>query len=112
VGEEGTILHTVDGGGVWRRQESGVRDTLTDVDFLDAERGWVVGFEREHGTAVVLWTADSGESWNEQARVAAEEMRSFHALDERHAWAVGQQQRRGPDDGPQKLLRYEPVESD
>jgi len=107
VGHNGTILHTVDGGKTWERQDSGVRDTLTDVGFLDGSRGWVVGFERVNGTAVVLRTADGGETWSEQARIGSEEMRSIHVLDERHAWAVGEQQRRGPDDGSQGLLRYE-----
>ena len=83
-----------------------------DVDFLDEKRGWVVGFERDSGTAVVLRTSDGGETWSEQARVGSEEMRSIHVLDERHAWAVGEQQRRGPDDGSQKLLRYEVVEAE
>ncbi len=107
VGDNGTILHTTDGGNGWEHQNSGVRDTLTDVDFLDGMRGWVVGFERDNGTAVVLWTSDAGETWSEQARVGSEAMLSIHVLDERHAWAVGEQQRRGPDDGSQKLLRYE-----
>ncbi len=112
VGDNGTILHTADGGKGWERQNSGVRDTLMDVDFLDENRGWVVGFERDIGTAVVLWTADGGETWSEQARVGSEEMRSIHVLDERHAWAVGEQQRRGPDDGSQQLLRYEVAEDE
>jgi photosystem II stability/assembly factor-like uncharacterized protein len=112
VGARGTILHTTDGGKSWQRQSSGVRDTLTDVDFSDENRGWVVGFERDNGTAVVLRTSDGGESWTEQARVGSEEMRSIYVLDERHAWAVGQQQRRGRNDGTQKLLRYEVVETE
>jgi len=112
VGDNGTILRTVAGGKSWKRQDSGVRDTLMDVDFLDEKRGWVVGFERENGTAVVLWTSDGGKTWSEQARVGSEEMRSIYVLDERHAWAVGEQQRRGPDDGSQKLLRYEAAEAE
>jgi photosystem II stability/assembly factor-like uncharacterized protein len=112
VGAAGTILHTTDGGKGWELQHSGVRDTLMDVDFLDESRGWVVGFERSNGTAVVLWTTDGGKTWSEQARVASEAMLSIFVLDERHAWAVGEQQRRGPDDGSQKLLRYEVVEAE
>lgn len=107
VGADGTILHTADAGRTWDRQDSGVRDVLMDVEFLDAHRGWVVGFERANGTAVILWTEDGGATWAEQARVPSEEMRSIFVLDERHAWAVGRQQRRGPDDGSQKVLRYE-----
>ncbi len=71
-----------------------------------------MGFERVTGTAVVLHTADGGKTWSEQTRIGSEEMRSIHVLDERRAWAVGQQQRRGPDDGSQKLLRYEAVEAE
>jgi photosystem II stability/assembly factor-like uncharacterized protein len=107
VGERGTIMHTADGGDTWRPQVSGVVDILMDVDFLDASRGWVVGFERQTGTSSVLQTTDGGNTWTEQARVPSEATRALFVLDERHAWAVGSQQRRGSDDGSQKLLRYE-----
>jgi len=112
VGDRGTILHTADGGKTWNRQASGVGDTLMDVDFIDASTGWAVGFERAGGSAAVLHTTDGGTTWIEQRRVASEAMRAVFVLDERHAWAVGEQQRRGADDGSQKLLRYEVVESE
>ncbi len=112
VGEGGTILHTADGGKSWERQNSSVLDTLMDVAFIDRKRGWVVGFERTGGTAVVLWTTDGGTAWSTQARVGSEEIRSIFVLDERHAWAVGRQQRRGPDDRSQQLLRYEVASAD
>jgi photosystem II stability/assembly factor-like uncharacterized protein len=107
VGEHGTILHTADGGKNWKRQTSGVRDILMDVDFVDASQGWAVGFDPTSGSATVLWTTDGGTTWTEQARVGSESMRALFVLDERHAWAVGHQQRRTPEDGSQKLLRYE-----
>ena len=85
----------VDGGG----PESAAHDAAALLSDLEAR----------DGTAVVLWTSDGGKSWSEQARVGSESMFSIHVLDDRHAWAVGAQQRRGPDDGSQKLLRYEVV---
>jgi len=106
VGEAGTILHTSDAGRSWKRQDSGVTDTLMDVDFFDESHGWAVGFDRETGSAVVLWTESGGTTWTEQERIATEEMRALFVLDEHHAWAVGEQQRRTADDGTQKLLRY------
>jgi photosystem II stability/assembly factor-like uncharacterized protein len=112
VGEQGTILATRDGGETWRRQSSGVQDILMDVDFVDDSRGWVVGFDRPSGSAVVLRTRDGGATWEEQARVETESMQAVFALDAEHAWAVGAQQRRTPDDGTQKLLRYEASESE
>jgi photosystem II stability/assembly factor-like uncharacterized protein len=106
VGEHGTILHTADGGATWQLQASGVADTLMDVDFIDVQAGWAVGFERHDGTSVILHTTDGGASWTEQQRVSTEAARALFVLDADHAWVVGEQQRRGPNDGSQKLLRF------
>lgn len=103
VGEGGTILHTADGGRSWSAQSSGTAALLTGVDFVDASRGWAVGFERQEGTSIVLHTADGGARWRPQLEVEGEELWALFFTDDRHGWAVGQRVR----PASQKLLRYE-----
>lgn len=57
VGQRGNILLSDDGSD-WRQVAVPVDATLTRVRFLDAQRGWAVGYD---GT--VLATADGGRSW-------------------------------------------------
>lgn len=58
VGEEGTILATVDGGERWTAQMSGTTEALYSVCFVDDQRGWAGG---SGGT--VLSTVDGGATW-------------------------------------------------
>jgi photosystem II stability/assembly factor-like uncharacterized protein len=131
VGSEGTILHTTDGGATWGRVETGipgarsehvpeiierragVRDTidtgqhtpglfLTGVRFVDANRGWVVGYFGYEGRSIVLRTEDAGATWGVEGDVQGEELRALFVLDPDHAWTVGDRNR----PGPQMLLRY------
>lgn len=57
VGQRGNILLSDDGSS-WQQVAVPVDATLTRVRFLDAQRGWAVGYD---GT--VLATADGGRSW-------------------------------------------------
>lgn len=43
VGDNGTILHTSDGGQSWIYQESGTSDNLQSVYFVDQNYGWICG---------------------------------------------------------------------
>src|SRR6266852_4001877 len=45
VGDEGVILHTLNGGQTWQRQATGLRSSLRSVNFLTPDVGWVVGRE-------------------------------------------------------------------
>lgn len=60
-GRWGTVLHTVDGGKTWSRQETGTEYTLSSISFVDKQKGWAVGDE---GT--VIHTADGGKTWKKQ----------------------------------------------
>lgn len=62
MGEDGTILHTEDGGRTWKEQVSGTKENLNSIAFVDLERGWAVG---RYGT--ILHTEDGGETWRRQA---------------------------------------------
>lgn len=67
VGDEGLILHTIDGGDTWEPQTSGTKASLRGVTFLDESIGWAVGREeRPYGggsVGVVLFTRDGGIKW-------------------------------------------------
>lgn len=70
VGDEGVILHTLNGGKTWHRQPTGLRSSLRSVHFLSPDVGWVVGREElPYGmgsVGVVLFTSDGGLEWKRQ----------------------------------------------
>src|SRR5262249_9741172 len=74
VGDEGMILHTIDGGATWQRQRAPLRSaqrvSLRSVHFLSQFVGWVVGREElPHGmgsVGVILFTSDGGLEWKQQ----------------------------------------------
>lgn len=61
VGEMGILLLSDDNGATWRQVKVPTSVTLTNVRFVSASVGWVVG----HG-AVILHTRDGGETWVRQ----------------------------------------------
>lgn len=60
-GRWGSILHTVDGGLTWVRQNTGTDYTLSRIFFVDAQNGWAVG---EEGT--IIHTTNGGRTWERQ----------------------------------------------
>jgi photosystem II stability/assembly factor-like uncharacterized protein len=131
VGENGTILHTADGGHTWARQSNGIPapkprplhivrrqngvDTFdlegpppglcfSAVRFLDAQRGWAVGYFPVEGRSLVLHTDDGGATWAEEAEAPGEELRAIFLLRDGRAWAIGDRARLGA----QTLLRRSP----
>jgi photosystem II stability/assembly factor-like uncharacterized protein len=80
VGDDGVILHTIDGGQSWERQASGVRASLRGMYFIDSFVGFVVGRENlpfEGSAGVILFTNDGGVQWK---RVALPDMPGLHAV--------------------------------
>lgn len=59
VGEEGAIIHSIDGGDTWQEQSSGTNIDLKDVVFTDQNTGWVVGEE-----GLILHTTNGGSNWS------------------------------------------------
>ena len=60
VGNGGTVLHTLDGGGNWTRLASvGSGEGLRDVYFAGRDAGWVVGTNGQ-----ILATSDRGATWS------------------------------------------------
>src|SRR3569623_1138426 len=57
---------------------------LTDVMFVDAQRGWAVG---DRG---VIWhTSDGGKRWQMQSSGVACRLESIHFIDSENGWAAG-----------------------
>lgn len=67
VGDDGLILHTVDGWETWETQRTRLRVSLRSVHFVDSFVGYAVGMEvlpYGRGTGgVVLATEDGGATW-------------------------------------------------
>src|SRR6516165_7196478 len=50
AGDDGVVLHTIDGGQTWERQPTGIRASLRSIHFLNPYTGWVAGREElPHG---------------------------------------------------------------
>jgi len=85
VGTKGIIIHTLDGGKSWGKQESGTGKNLFSISFADARNGWVVG---EYGT--ILHTKDGGESWDTQSKGIDKMLNSVWFADAQNGWVVGE----------------------
>ncbi|NQU88035.1 MAG: T9SS type A sorting domain-containing protein [Mariniphaga sp.] len=91
VGENGTIIHTNDGGISWSFQNSGTTLRLRSVVFTDSQTGWIVGGETHPipGDYIILHTSDGGNNWIEQASDSTTYLRSVFFFDSENGWAVG-----------------------
>lgn len=84
VGQDGVILHTVDGGQTWTKVRSPTAKTLVGVTFADTQTGWVVG---NGGT--ILRTVDGGSNWDAQGSGTAEDLNGVAPASPRVAWVAG-----------------------
>ena len=93
VGDEGVVWHTIDGGGTWERQPTGVRASLRSVHFLTPYTGWIVGREelpRGAGSAgVLLFTKDGGLKWRRIGANALPGLNRVHFVSHEIGYAVG-----------------------
>ncbi|MCS6905391.1 MAG: YCF48-related protein, partial [Bacteroidia bacterium] len=85
VGENGTILHTTDGGNTWKELSINIPVTLTTVFFVSEKKGWVAG---QKGT--ILYTNDEGNSWKPQSSNTENFLYSLHFINEQKGWASGE----------------------
>ncbi len=84
VGENGTILHTRNGGITWEAQSSPTH-LLFDVCITSKNSGFVVG---DRGT--ILQTDDGGSKWNAQDSRTAECFGATHFVTKQKGWAVAE----------------------
>ena len=64
--------------------ESKWQATFSDVFFVDAQHGWIVGSQ-----ATILHTTDGGQTWNQQPLPLDVELKKVRFIDPQVGWAVG-----------------------
>lgn len=86
VGNNGTIIHTADGGDSWAHQDSRTTEHLNSVFFFDEFTGWVAG-----NNNLVLFTENGGEQWTERrpSSVSGQQITDIFFSDWKRGWAVG-----------------------
>ncbi len=75
------LLHTTDGGATW---QEATKLSGTDVDFADANNGWLVGL-----SGAIYGTTDGGETWEAQDSGTDVHLSDVAAISANEAWAVG-----------------------
>jgi photosystem II stability/assembly factor-like uncharacterized protein len=83
VGDEGTLLATMDGGKTWQPRAAGTKEHLLSA-FCLGDHAWVGGFD---GT--ILYSPDSGQTWTKQKSGTTMALESIFFLDPDRGWAVG-----------------------
>ena len=97
-GDDGLILHTLDGGKTWERQVSGTRASLRGFFFHDAFVGFCVGRETlPHGSGsagILLYTDDGGTRWQVLSYRDMPGLAGVHFVDGKHGylWGEGSEQ--------------------
>ena len=71
-------------GAGWTRQHTVPSTHLNDVDFVDAQHGWVVGTG-----GVIVATTDGGSTWKSQTSGTTESLQAVDFVDASFGWAVG-----------------------
>ncbi len=93
VGDDGVVWHTVDGGGTWERQPTGVRASLRSVHFLNPYTGWIAGREELPHNAgsvgLLLLTQDGGLKWRRVGTNALPGLERIRFLDPRNGFVAG-----------------------
>ena len=84
VGENGTILHTRNGGVTWEAQSSPTH-LLFDVCIVAQDKGYVVG-----DRGAILQTHDGGTKWQAQDSRTAECFGATHFVSPQKGWAVAE----------------------
>ncbi len=87
VGENGTVLHSRDGGESWYTSiHAGHIEThLNGIFFPDQTYGWITG-----DGGVILFTENSGESWQVQETGTEYHLLDLYFLNNQAGWAAGE----------------------
>ena len=98
VGEEGLVLHTIDGGQTWEKQATATKGTLESVVFTNPYEGWIVGHDDklpQDASGVVLYSKDGGISWK---RILGGEVPALFSaqFEGKNGWVLGKANHRFP----------------
>lgn len=98
VADSGVVFRTTDGGNYWSRHTiAGPEDNLMDIHFINANTGYIVGYNGK-----IFKTSDGGENWIQEPLITDNHLNSVFFISENLGWAVG-------DFGT--ILRYEGTNS-
>ena len=82
----GSVLAiTRDSGTTWQMLEAGTQQELIHIDFVDDERGWIVG-----AGGAILHTEDAGETWQRQESKITETLFHVDFRNSKQGIAVGE----------------------
>ena len=76
---------TRDSGTTWQVLEAGTKQELIHIDFVDDERGWIVG-----AGGAILHTEDAGETWTRQQSGVTETLYHVDFRNSKQGIAVGE----------------------
>lgn len=76
---------TRDSGTTWQMLEAGTQQELIHIDFVDDERGWIVG-----AGGAILHTEDAGETWTRQESGVTETLYHVDFRNSKQGIAVGE----------------------
>ncbi len=90
AGDAGALHRTTDGGKTWKPMLAGVPATITQIQFIDWNTGWLLGEQtrKEDGLVetVILSTTNGGRSWTKKA---LPNIQGIWFTDALKGWAVG-----------------------
>ncbi len=90
VGDEGLVLRTTDGGETWDNINSGFSQNFYSVHFVNADRGWIAGYNNGSPLdGVLLRTTNGGQSWTPQLSGMDNHYEVVHFIDEDTGWVAG-----------------------
>ena len=79
------VLHSSDGGALWRKVRVPTHHQLLHLDFINDKRGWIVG-----ANGSILTTDDAGETWRKQLSGTLSTIYHIDFRDSEKGWAVGE----------------------
>lgn len=78
------VYYTDNRGDTWTRQSCETSSPIRDLDFIDANNGWGVGY-----IGTIVRTDDAGASWDRQSSGTTQTLIGVVLADDRCGWAVG-----------------------
>ncbi len=84
VGDGALFLSRDAATSAWTQSSPGVRNNLTNVQFMDSKLGWAVGWK-----STILWTTDGGRTWKEASVPSGISLEGIDMVTEKIGWAVG-----------------------